>query len=54
MSDKKISETPYKLLHDPDFIMWCMAPTEELDAVWRSWLEKYPDQRVKCQSLCNI
>lgn len=45
MSDKKISETIYKLLHDPDFIMWCMAPTEELDAVWRSWLEKYPEKQ---------
>lgn len=45
MSDKKISETTYKLLHDPDFIMWCMAPTEELDAVWRSWLEKYPEKQ---------
>ena len=45
MSEKKISEITHRLLHDQSFIMWCMIPSEELDDIWYSWLEKHPEEQ---------
>ena len=43
MVDKKISQPIKELLHDPDFVMWCMMPTEELDNKWRQWEKLHPE-----------
>lgn len=43
MVDKKISQPIKELLHDPDFVMWCMMPTEELDNKWRQWVKLHPE-----------
>ncbi|WP_293714695.1 FecR domain-containing protein [uncultured Parabacteroides sp.] len=43
MVTNKISQTVKKLLHDPDFIMWCLMPTEELDKKWELWQELHPE-----------
>ena len=45
MSNKGISETVHKLLHDHSFVMWCMLPSEELDSIWHSWLEQHPEDK---------
>lgn len=46
MSDKKISEITHRLVHDRSFIMWCLTPTEELNAIWFSWLEEHPEEQL--------
>ena len=46
MSDKKISEITHRLVHDQSFIMWCLTPTEELNAIWFSWLEEHPEEQL--------
>ena len=43
MVDKKISQPIKELLHDLDFVMWCMMPTEELDNKWKQWEKLHPE-----------
>lgn len=45
MTNKNLSEVTKKLLHDPEFIIWCMVPTKEADARWLRWQEEHPDKR---------
>ncbi|MDL2255666.1 FecR domain-containing protein [Parabacteroides sp. OttesenSCG-928-K15] len=45
MNDKKRIDTTGKLLRDRRFILWCIAPTEELHAEWHSWLEAHPEEQ---------
>lgn len=46
MTDHKLSESIKRLLHDHSFVMWCMTPTEELDAHWQNWLESHADEEI--------
>lgn len=45
MTDKNLPKVTKELLHDLNFVMWCMAPTGEADAKWLRWLEEHPDDR---------
>lgn len=54
MSDKKISEITHRLLHDQSFVMWCIAPTGELDTIWYSWLGKHPEEQLAADRACAI
>lgn len=54
MNSKKTSGTVHRLLHDSDFIMWCIAPTQELDKRWYSWLEKHPEEQAAANQTRRI
>lgn len=44
MSNKRLSSITQGLLTDPDFVMWCFLPTEELNSKWQQWLAEHPDE----------
>lgn len=44
MIKHNISESVKKLLHDRQFVLWCFAPTNELDELWRNWVENHPEK----------
>lgn len=54
MGDTPQRETIQKLLHDYRFTAWHIAPTEELDAFWHSWMEEHPDERPAVEQARNI
>ncbi len=43
-SNKYLSEKVKQLLLDPQFLMWCYAPTEDLELRWQSWIKQHPEQ----------
>ena len=45
MTQLKNKMTKKELIHDPSFLQWCLAPTEELDIVWGNYLKAYPDEK---------
>ncbi len=45
-SKYKISETIRELLQDSQFVLWCYAPTEELDKWWSGWIEAHPEKEI--------
>lgn len=45
MADKELLEVTRKLLRDHSFVLWCMTPTEELNAKWEYWFEKHPTEQ---------
>lgn len=49
MDKKYISATVRQLLHDPDFVLWCMMPTDVLDEQWSRWINEHPE----CESDIN-
>lgn len=40
-----ISPAAKKLLYNPDFLMWCLVPTNDSDKEWSQWLEKHPEMQ---------
>lgn len=47
MSDRKMTEIEYELLHDSEFVMWCLMPTEELDCKWEQWQKNHPEAQFE-------
>lgn len=43
MIEKKLSEETKKLIHNNQFILWCLTPSDELKAVWDQWRKEHPD-----------
>lgn len=44
MNENKISESVKRLLYDRMFILWILAPTEEINAYWEKWINKHPEE----------
>ena len=47
MYDRKMTEIEYELLHDSEFVMWCLMPTEELDCKWEQWQKNHPEAQFE-------
>jgi len=43
MIEKKLSAETKKLIHNNQFILWCLSPSEELSAIWAQWKVEHPD-----------
>ena len=43
MIEKRLSAETKKLIHNNQFILWCLSPTDELTAVWNKWRNKHPE-----------
>jgi len=42
------------LIHDDQFILWCLNPTVELDTKWNKWKRDFPEQKVTMEQARSI
>jgi len=44
MIDQELSAETKELIHNDQFILWCLNPTKVLDDSWNQWKIEHPDQ----------
>lgn len=54
MTQCKSKKTVKELIHDSLFLQWCLAPTEELDAMWDNYLKIYPGEKENLEKAKKI
>jgi len=42
------------LIHDDQFILWCLKPTVELDTKWNKWKIDFPEQKIAMEQARSI
>jgi len=44
MIDQELSAETKELIHNDQFILWCLSPTKDLEDIWNQWKVEHPDQ----------
>lgn len=54
MAQYNCKKTKKELIHEDLFILWCLCPTEELDAYWIGYLDAFPEERLTVQHAKDV